>query len=138
MVVHIPLFKLGFIIGGWASLILGLIGIFLPLIPTTPFVLLAALCFSKGSPRLHDWLIHQPTFGPLILNWEQYGSISRSAKIAATVSMMVLFPVTLVVVNVGLAIKGSLCLLALGVLGYIWTRPLPSGDQSLQPQPILE
>jgi len=138
MAVRIRFFKFGFIIGGWVSLILGVIGIFLPLLPTTPFVLLAALCFSKSSPRLHDWLLHQPSFGPLILNWEQSGSISRTAKIAATVSMVILFSITFIVVNVGLVIKGSLGLIGLSVLGYIWTRPSPSGEQSLQPQPVLE
>lgn len=138
MVVPTRFFKLVYIIGGWVCLILGVIGIFLPLLPTTPFVLLAAFCFSKSSPRLHDWLIHQPTFGPLIRNWEQHGSISRSARIGATVSIVVLFSITFVVVNVGLVIKGSISLIGLGVLGYIWTRPLPNGEQTLQPQPVLE
>ncbi len=138
MVVQAGPLKLVCVIGGWVSLILGVIGIFLPLLPTTPFVLLAALCFSKGSPRLHEWLIRQPAFGPLILNWERYGSISRSAKIAATVSIVVLFSVTFILVNVGWAIKGIIGLIGLGVLGFIWTRPLPSGEQPLQVQPVLE
>ena len=127
-----------FIIGGLISLILGVIGIFLPLLPTTPFVLLAAFCFSKGSTRLHDWLIHQPAFGPLILDWEQHGSISRSAKISASVSMVALFSITFFIVNVGLAVKGVMSLIGLGVLGFIWTRPLPGGERSLLPQAAPE
>lgn len=51
---------------GWLSVILGVIGIFLPLLPTTPFLLLAASCFAKSSKRFHDWLMNQPQLGPYI------------------------------------------------------------------------
>ena len=110
---------------GWISLILGIIGIFLPLLPTTPFVLLSAYCFSKSSPRLHHWLIHQPRLGPMIQNWEQQGSISHNAKVTATVLMVGLFSLSLLFLDLSLLFKSSLVCTGAGVLVFIWTRPLP-------------
>lgn len=72
---------------GLTALALGAIGIFLPLLPTTPFVLLAAIAFANSSERLHRWLLDHNLFGPLIENWQQYGAISRPAKVLSLVSM---------------------------------------------------
>ena len=58
-------------------------GAVLPLVPTTPFLLLAAYAFARSSPRLHAWLVNHRQFGPLITNWQQHGAIPRGAKIAA-------------------------------------------------------
>lgn len=57
-------------IGGWLSFILGAVGVVLPVLPTTPFMLLAAACFAKTSPRFHRWLLANRVFGPLIKNWQ--------------------------------------------------------------------
>jgi uncharacterized membrane protein YbaN (DUF454 family) len=72
---------------GLTSLALGIAGVVLPLLPTTPFVLLSAYCFARSSPRLHDWLISHRIFGPLILNWERHKAISPRAKVMAVLSM---------------------------------------------------
>ena len=95
IMIQSTLLRLIVMASGWMSLMLGIIGIFLPLLPTTPFVLLSALCFSKSSPRLHHWLINQPRLGPMILNWEQQGSISQSAKVTSTVLIVGLFSFSL-------------------------------------------
>lgn len=58
---------------GWLSIALGVVGIFLPLLPTTPFILLAAWCFSRSSPLFHDWLISHPKLGPIVTTWHQGG-----------------------------------------------------------------
>lgn len=68
---------------GAIALALGIIGAFLPILPTTPFVLLAAWCFLKSSPRAHQWLYRQPLIGEALRNWEQHRAISRRAKISA-------------------------------------------------------
>ena len=112
---------------GWVSLALGIIGIFLPLLPTTPFVLLSAYCFSKSSPRLHQWLVNQPRLGPMIRNWEQQGSISQNAKVTATVLIVSLFSFSLLFLNISILLKSTLICIGAGVLGFIWTRPLQLG-----------
>lgn len=75
---------------GLLSLALGILGMFLPVLPTTPFVLLAAGCFAKSSPRLHSWLRNSSLFGSILVNWETNRCIPMKSKILA-VSMIVLF-----------------------------------------------
>lgn len=67
---------------------LGAVGAVLPLIPTTPFLILAAACFARSSDRLHGWLLNNRLFGPLLRDWEQRRCISGSAKAIALVSMV--------------------------------------------------
>lgn len=78
-----------FFICGAIALALGIIGIFLPILPTTPFVLLAAACWAKASPRFHLWLHRHHYFGPMVQNWERNRAVPRKAKILA-ISMMTL------------------------------------------------
>ena len=109
---------------GLASLSLGFVGIVLPLLPTTPFLLLAAFCFVRSSDRLHSWLLAHPFFGPMIENWRRYRAIARSAKIAATVSCAAVFAISLVLKmpTMGLLVQA---LVLLSVLAFIWTRLEP-------------
>ena len=115
--------KLPFLILGHLFLILGTIGVFLPLLPTTPFILLSALCYSKGSEVMHSWLLQNKIFGPLILNWQKNGSINLRAKIISTIMIVGLFSYTLIFVSVGFAIKTIVMLTGMMVLGFIPTRP---------------
>ncbi|MCR9204770.1 MAG: YbaN family protein [Halobacteriovoraceae bacterium] len=108
---------------GLISVTLGIIGIFLPILPTTPFAILAAYFFSKSSVRLHTWLLNQKTLGPVIRDWEANGVIRLKAKVLATAMMTVLFSYTLVFVKVSLLIKGFVAFIGLSVLTFIWTRP---------------
>lgn len=112
---------------GWVSLALGILGIFFPLLPTMPFVLLAASCFAKCSPRLHSWLLSQPLLGPMIQNWQREGSISQNAKITATVYMIGLFGCSLLFLPFSALLTIFLVCIGTGILLFIWTRPVPSG-----------
>lgn len=77
-------------LAGTVSLALGLLGVVLPGLPTTPFVLLAAACYAKASPRLHGWLLNHRFLGPMVRDWEQHRSLTRRTKTVAIGSMVVM------------------------------------------------
>jgi uncharacterized membrane protein YbaN (DUF454 family) len=79
--------RLLWLLGGLASLVLGIIGIFVPLLPTTPFVLLAAFCFSRGSTRCERWLLEHRIFGPMVRDWRATRAVPLRAKQLASVMM---------------------------------------------------
>ena len=118
-----PIHKYLFLTAGFISMIFGFIGMFLPILPTTPFMILAAFCFSKSSERLHKWLLSRPHIGKLIIDWEKHGVIRMKAKIYSTIVIIPLFSYTLIFVNVNNWIKALLVLIALSVLSFIWSRP---------------
>lgn len=107
---------------GGAALTLGVIGIALPLLPTVPFMLLAAFCFSKSSPRLHDWLTQHALFGPPIAAWRDSRAISTKAKCWATVSVATAFSIS-IVLGLGWKILAVQAIALLAVLVFIWSRP---------------
>jgi uncharacterized membrane protein YbaN (DUF454 family) len=78
-----------YLLFGFVALSLGVIGIPMPVMPTTPFVLLAAWCFARSSERWHQWLLANKTFGPLISNWDKHRCISLRTKAIAIPSMIV-------------------------------------------------
>lgn len=80
---------------GLASVGLGLLGALLPLLPTTPFVLLGAWCFARSSPRLHDWLRNHDTLGPPLRAWRRHRALPPRAKRAGIASLWVTIPVTI-------------------------------------------
>lgn len=107
---------------GAASLALGAVGAVLPLLPTVPFLLLAAFCFARSSKRVHDWLIGHPVFGPPIRDWRESGAIGRRAKWLATASVGAAFgaSVAMGVAAQWLAVQAA----TLGcVMLFVWTRP---------------
>jgi uncharacterized protein len=77
-------------LAGSVSLLLGLVGVLLPGLPTTPFVLLAAACYAKASPRLHAALLQHRLTGPMLRDWEKHRSLTRRTKTIAVVSMLVM------------------------------------------------
>ncbi|MEH6773707.1 MAG: YbaN family protein [Cereibacter changlensis] len=108
--------------GGLTALGLGLIGVFLPLLPTVPFMLLAAFCFARSSDRLHGWLVNHPTFGPPIRDWNRSGAISLRAKQLTTASMAFVFLLSVVMGLRPLVLGIQAAVLCCTAL-FIWTRP---------------
>ena len=112
------------ILVGVVALVLGAVGVFLPLLPTTPFILLAAVAFANSSERLHTWLIRHNLFGPLISNWRRHGAISRTAKLIAVVSMVAVVAVSIVLqVPAWIIVVQVIALSAVAL--FVLSRPLP-------------
>jgi uncharacterized protein len=117
-----------FLLLGWLSLGLGFIGIFLPILPTTPFVILAAYFFNKGSVKIHQWLLSNRYFGDMIRDWEHARVIRLSAKIYSTSMIIPLFSYTLIFVKIYIWVKFLILLIGIFVLFFIWSRS--SGDSN--------
>lgn len=82
-------------LAGSVALVLGLVGVVLPGLPTTPFVLLAAACYAKASPRLHTWLLNHRITGPMLRDWEHDRSLTRRSKAIAVGSMLLMVSVSI-------------------------------------------
>jgi len=111
-------------IAGSVSLVLGVIGIVLPGLPTTPFILLAAACYAKASPRLHQWLLHHRWFGPMLSDWESDHSLSKRTKTVAVVSMLVMVGFSIWSFQGRLAVQ--LVLLVSGAIGAFVVLRIPT------------
>ncbi|MDO9402781.1 MAG: YbaN family protein [Polaromonas sp.] len=107
-----------------ASLCMGIIGIFVPGLPTTVFVLLAAWAAARSSPRMHHWLLAHRLFGPTIRNWHNGGRMSRRAKWSATV-MMGLCIAVLFFTTSREWLAEALTVFMLLILLWLWRRPEP-------------
>ncbi len=109
---------------GFCALGLGAIGAAMPLLPTTPFILLAAFAFSRSSDRWRDWLIGHPTFGPLIQDWRANGAISPRAKLVGTLSMGGVLVLS-AIMGARPILLGVQALVLLCCAAFILTRPSP-------------
>ncbi|ART79194.1 YbaN family protein [Oceanisphaera avium] len=83
--------RIVFALLGGLALLLGIIGVFLPVMPTTPFILLAAFLFSKSSPKIHAWLVNHPWFGPLIQDWQAHRGVRPHIRRRALWMMAISF-----------------------------------------------
>ncbi|MDY8110485.1 YbaN family protein [Fulvimarina sp. 2208YS6-2-32] len=113
---------------GGSSVVLAAIGAVLPLLPTTPFLILAAFAFSKSSPRLERWLIAHPRFGGAIRNWREERAIGRKPKWLATLVMALSWGV-----GWGVGLSGAILAVQAAVftvvLVFLWTRSEPTRPQ---------
>jgi len=122
-----PVVRALFFAGGVVSLGLGIAGIFLPVLPTTPLVLLAATCFARSYRPFHEWLLGHGLFGPIIEEWHRYRSIRYRTKIIAIATMALTFGSSIVFFVRPAWLKALLA--ALGVALAIWLYRIPSRDR---------
>ena len=112
---------------GTLCVALGVIGIFVPVLLTTPFLLLAAACYARASERFYLWLVRNPTFGPTIREWRRHRSIPYRTKVVAIALMT-----GTIAVSIALLARYPLAQAALAVIGVVvgaWLYRIPSRDR---------
>lgn len=116
---------------GWFWLLVAFVGVFLPLLPTVPFLLLALPCFAKSSPRMQHWIYHNPHFGPLLRNYQAGLGIPKSAKIKAIAMICISMSISaLMLWHIHWAGTLGLMMLALALCLWLWSRPTASSHSS--------
>lgn len=102
---------------------LGIAGIALPLLPTTPFILLASACFMRGSPVFHHWLHNHKTFGPILDNWHKHRAVTSKVKQRGVIFIALSFMVSIVVVPL-VWVKIGLLVMLIVLLGWFMRLPV--------------
>lgn len=121
----ISIYRYFYIFLGGLFLCLGVVGIVLPLLPTTPFLLLASACFMRGSPKFYRWLHQHPYFGSILQNWYQHGAVSKQVKRRGAIVILLSFSISVFLVPYwGLKIM----LLVLLVVLLTWFLRLPTHE----------
>ena len=122
--------RLGYLALGVICVGLGIVGAFLPVMPTTVFMLIAVWAFSKSSARLERWLLEHPRFGPRILEWRAHRTIPLPVKLTAWGSMAASLTVMFLAGASSIAIAGAASVMLIGAV-YIASRPSkPPTEQS--------
>lgn len=127
-----PAVRVAFLLLGCLFVGLGILGVFLPLLPTTPFMLLAAGCFARASTRFYNWLLNTRAFGPAILEWRMHRSIPYRVKLVAIATMVVTLGI-----SISIAIETGwvqLLVATLGVMLAVWMYRIPSRDRPARPR----
>jgi hypothetical protein len=123
-----PVVRAVLVVAGTACVGLGVLGLFLPVLPTTPFLLLAAACYARASERFYNWLLNNRTFGPTIREWRRYRSIPYRTKLTAIVLMSLTLASSIVFFVHKPYLRAALTLL--GVTLAVWMYRIPSRDRS--------
>ncbi|MGX1097111.1 YbaN family protein [Amorphus sp. MBR-141] len=117
--------RLVYLILGWLFVALAFAGVVLPVLPTTPFLIVAVGCFARSSPRLEAWLLAHPRFGPVLRDWRSHGAIPLRAKLFAYSGMTAGYVFFWVMVRPGWPLAAAVAALMAGGAAYVATRPLP-------------
>jgi uncharacterized membrane protein YbaN (DUF454 family) len=117
-----PVVRSLFLLLGWCFVGLGILGVFLPVLPTTPFLLLAASCFVRSSERSRQWLLQHRWLGPTIRDWEERRAVRRSVKRLAYVVTSI--AIAIAIVRVGhWGVRAAVIALAAVGLVVLWRLP---------------
>ncbi len=108
---------------GWAMVALGVVGLFLPVMPTTVFMILAAWFFARSSPRFEAWLLAHPVFGPPIVQWRRNGAIPPAAKAFATLGMTTGFGVFFFLLHPPIWLAALVAATLIGSAAFVLSRP---------------
>jgi uncharacterized membrane protein YbaN (DUF454 family) len=108
---------------GCVMVALGVIGAVTPLLPTTIFLIAAAWCFARSSPRLEAWLLNHPRFGKTLRDWRSHGAISRPAKLMACAGMTFGFVVFWFSAHPSMLLAAGVAVLLSICAGYVVSRP---------------
>jgi len=119
-------------IAGWGCIGLGVAGIFLPLLPTVPLLLLAAACFARSSPRCHAWLMEHPHLGPLVTAYLDGGGIPLRAKIMAIIMIWLSVPLSIFLAGPPQWVRIVLLCIAAGITFYLLRLPVRSSENNGQ------
>ncbi|RKE86108.1 YbaN family protein [Rhizobium sp. AG855] len=111
----------------WLLVAIGVVGVFLPILPTTPFIILAAALFARSSPRFERWLLDHPRYGQPLTDWRREGAISRRAKIASVSLMSMSYVIVWFVGPPQLWLKLLVGAILIGCAAFVLTRPDPLG-----------
>lgn len=111
------------IILGWLAVILATLGIVLPLLPTTPFLLLAAWCFARSSPRFHNWLLYRSWFGSYIRTWQEHCALPPGVKWKAIMVTVATFALSLWLVKIWW-VRGLLLIILTVLLTFMLRMPV--------------
>lgn len=122
MIVKNPVLRLLLFSAGWIFVGIGFVGIFTPLLPTTPFLLLAVWCFVRSSEKAHAWIYRQPVLAKLLNDWQLHGAISRKSKILATIMIALSLSGVWFTAD-SLWVLAGVTVFLLGVVIFILTRP---------------
>lgn len=112
------------VILGTLFVVIGIAGIFLPVLPTTPFLLLAATCYARSSRRFYNWIMNNKVFGPIIREWRQYRAIPKRAKITAMVLIVLTFGSSIIFFVPYVWLKIVLGIFCLTALFFMWRIPV--------------
>ncbi|MCX8999584.1 YbaN family protein [Rhizobiaceae bacterium BDR2-2] len=118
-----PLLRLAYLGFGWLMVAIGAVGVVLPGLPTTPFLIVAVWCFARSSERFERYLIEHPTYGPTLRAWREKGAIPRRAKILSVAMMSVSFPIFLLTAHPSLLFAAIVAAFMLAGAAYVLSRP---------------
>ena len=105
---------------GWFFILLSAVGVLVPILPTTPFLILALTIFANSSPRFHQMLLDNRWFGPILKGWEETKTVTRRIKLRATFLVLISFSLSTFLVRYSWVLQIMLVTIAVILLVFIW------------------